>query len=365
MRRAPSKSRIIVKVGTSCLVDNGGLDQARLDGLCDSAADLMAGGDMPVLVASGAIALGRNHLRELIGEEPTCAQVAAAVGQSQLFEAFREGLDQRGMPAGQFLLTPPDLVEQEHRAGVRRAFDQALEWGIVPVVNENDAIAVRNNDILAALLSAVIGARLLVIITDVAGLYEADPRCSPAARPIRELRLPSPKVERFATASVQGVGTGGMTAKLCASWIATSTGVTTVIASSAEPDVLVRAAHGEEIGTIVHPRRYDGVEELGRLWRAFRSLPEGFLVCDDRTEDLIAAHAPIPSSRVIKASGGFLAGNTVEVVGPGAQQLARGRARLDMQSLAMGAPPEGRPDGQAIILDSDDYVSLLEVEACP
>ena len=355
----------MVKVGTSSVVADGAPDSTKLDVIGDAIVNLMADGDMPVLVSSGAIALGCARLRSLLGVEPMCRQVAAAVGQSLLFEAFRECLGQRGIPAAQFLLTPPDLVEKVHCAGVRAALDRALEWRIVPVVNENDAIAVRNNDILAALLSAVIGARLLVLITDVAGLYETDPRRNPAGGPIRELRLPSPGVERLAMAAVEGLGTGGITTKLCASWIATFAGVTTVIASAAEPDVLMRAAHGEEVGTLVRPQRPGGAgPELRRLWRAFASLPAGHLVCDRMTEDVVARNAPIHRRRVVEAIGEFLVGDTVDVLGPDARLLARGRTQLDAASFAAHVSPEPRPSAQGIVLEPDDYVSLLEVEAC-
>ena len=348
MNAATRENRIVVKIGTSSLVTGGRLDPAKIGSLADAVAELLGEGYQPLLVASGAIALGNSQLTraDLTRSDPArsglprsrlsgpaARQVAAAVGQGWLFEALRLALERRGVLAAQFLLTPLDVVGEPHRDSVHEALDQVLSQGIVPVVNENDAIAVRNNDILAALLSGLLRARMLVLLTDVAGLYAGDPRSDPAATHIPEVAAMCPDLERLAGGAMHELGTGGMATKLCAVWIATFAGVLAVIASAAEPDAPIRAVRGESVGTVVRPRSPDGDLDLGRLWRAFSSNPRGRLLCDGTAEQAVLAGACIRTDQILGVAGDFGAGEVVDVVRPDSVVIARGRARVDAKSL--------------------------------
>ena len=349
--------RIVVKIGTSSLVTDGRLDPHKADALAASVADLTHSGLRTVLVTSGAIAQGRTVLGGAgVGEEGL--RLAAAVGQGPLFEAFRAGLARRGLTAAQFLFTPLDLCDDRHRDGLRSALDHALDRGVVPVVNENDAVQVRNNDILAALLSVLLRARLLALLTDVRGLYGSDPRTDPGARLIPEAKGMTVELERLARSSADGPGTGGMISKLGAVWIATLAGVSAAIADAHEPRVLSRLLGGEPVGTLIHPR--DSVREHGLepLWRAFSAPPRGTVVCRPAARHAIEAGRPVPLPLVTRAEGSFVAGDVVDVVVAGTPSIARGRTRLGALSLTEALFADSA-DG-ATVLHPSEYVSLLE-----
>ncbi|WP_380280561.1 glutamate 5-kinase [Kitasatospora purpeofusca] len=241
MSPATRSERVVIKIGTSSLVRAGRVDPAGPAALADAVVRLRADGGQPVLIASGAIALGDARLDAATRQTGPARQLAAAVGQGILFEAFRQGLADRGLTAAQVLLTPPDLTGPEHRDGALAVLEGALHAGLVPVVNENDAVMVRNNDVLAALVAAALGAERLVLLTDVPGLYESDPHRDAGARRIPEVPLLTSEIEKLAGASGAGPGTGGMSAKLCAAWIAAMAGVPTVIAAADAEDAVVRA----------------------------------------------------------------------------------------------------------------------------
>ncbi|MFD0634884.1 PUA domain-containing protein [Catenulispora yoronensis] len=384
MPSAPRPDRIVVKIGTSSLVSDGRVDPDKAAALVASVAELVRIGYRPVLVASGAIALGNAAGTE-------SRSLAAAIGQGPLYDALRTRLAHYGLTAAQFLLTPIDLVDPRHRPGVAATLDHALDSGVIPVVNENDAVRVRNNDILAALISALLHARLLVLLTDVPGLYDGDPRVDPGARLIPEIKGMSVEVERLAgvtdragvpgsadgvqaggLASVQagdlagilagdlaggsgtvGLGTGGMVTKLGAVWIATTAGVSAAIVGAREPNALTRLLRGEPVGTVVHPRAALADHDLEQLWRAFADPPTGTLTCRPDTRQLIAAVASIPCDAVVRTEGRFAEGDVVDLAVPGGEVLARGRTRHRHSSLGPGA-------GGETVVHPSEYVSFLE-----
>ncbi|MFF4035408.1 glutamate 5-kinase [Streptomyces sviceus] len=344
--------RVVIKIGTSSLISAGLPDPVKLIALADAVARLRADGRQPVVVASGAIAVGDARLARA-GCLPTAAarQVSAAVGQGLLFDAFRQALDERGLVAAQILLTPPDLTGADHRESAYAVLDAALDAGLVPVVNENDAVMVRNNDVLAALVAAVLRAGRLVLLTDVPGVYDSDPRTRPSARLIPEIKVMTPDVERSAGASGDGPGTGGMAAKLCAAWIGTMAGVTTVIAGADTPDGVVRAMAGENVGTVVHPRILSSVPDPATLWAALSELPSGRLLCGPDALRVLAEGRPLTSAHVRSVTGLFPAGSVVDVVA-GEGVVARGRVLLGHDLCASA--------NDAVLIHPTRYISLLE-----
>ncbi|MCX5243617.1 glutamate 5-kinase [Streptomyces prunicolor] len=345
--------RVVIKIGTSSLISAGRPDPTKLTALTDAVVRLRAEDRQPVLIASGAIALGRAALDAGAARSAAAQQLAAAVGQGLLFEAFRQGLAERGLKAAQILLTPLDLTAPGHRASALAVLEGSLDAGLVPVVNENDAVMVRNNDVLAALLAAALRAGRLVLLTDVPGLYESDPRKNSGARRIPEVRVMTPDVERLAGIAAEGIGTGGMPAKLCAAWIATMAGVTTVIAGADTEDCVVRAVRGADLGTVVHPRVPDKQLDLGRLWRALSSPPSGRLVCHPTVWRSVADGGPLLAGQVSSAIGRFSAGDVVDVVVDDTRVVARGRVRISSAALAEAG-------ADAMVSHHTEYIAFQE-----
>jgi glutamate 5-kinase len=345
--------RAVVKIGTSSLVSAGAPDLAQLAILADAVAQLRVAGQQPVLVGSGAIQLGWSRLRASgLGSEALARQEAAAVGQGVLFEAFRHALAERGLTASQVLLTPLDLTSPAHSSSVCSGLARSLDAGLVPVVNENDAIMVRNNDVLAALLAAAIGATRLVLLTDVPGFYDSDPRRSTYARLIPEISAMSPDLEQQA-GTTTGVGTGGMASKLCATWIATMAGVTTVIARATSVETVRRAVQGVGVGTLIHSRTADKKPDLSRLWHALSVPPSGQIHCSSEALATVVDGGPLTARYLRGCTGEFTAGDVVDVT-VGSQVIARGRTQLSHDTWTeRGTDP--------ILIHHTEYVSFLEV----
>ncbi|WP_156727716.1 glutamate 5-kinase [Streptomyces apocyni] len=361
MSDSPHPDRVVIKIGTSSLVTDGNLDPAKADSLAASVAGLVRDGLRPVLVTSGAIALGAASLGGARTEAATTRQLAAAVGQGALFEAFRSRLADHGLTAAQFLFTPVDLLDDRHRDGIKSVLGHALDRGVIPVVNENDAVQVRNNDILAALLSVLLQAHRLMLLTDVPGLYGSDPRTDPDARLVPEVKGMTVELERLAGASGTGPGSGGMVSKLGAAWITSLAGVTTVIAAAGESDVLARALRGEPVGTVVHPCPAPRGYDLGQLWRAFAGPPRGTVTVLGRV-----AHdgGAVPLSSVARTEGTFAVGDIVDIVARDGRPVARGRTRASSRRLAELCASEDvteRRSHDMTVLHHTEYVTLQEV----
>ncbi|MFI9123647.1 glutamate 5-kinase [Streptomyces bikiniensis] len=347
--------RVVIKIGTSSLMSEGVPDPVKLDALADAVVRLRAGGVRPVLLGSGAIAAGDALLKGADGPSAHGRQLAAAVGQGVLFDGFRRALSARELVAAQILLTPLDLTLPEHRDSARTVVEEGLAHGLVPIVNENDAVMVRNNDVLAALLAGALGASRLLLLTDVPGLFESDPRRDVDARLIPEVPTMTPEVERLAGLTAKGLGTGGMSAKLCAAWIASMAGVPTVIAGADSPDIVERAVAGESVGTLVHPRTPGKEPDLGRLWRSLGTPPAGQLVCRPEAVAVVRDGGPLTVDHCVAGEGGFAADAVVDVTVPGHGVIARGRTRAECDAVSGRHHPAGTP-----VIPHFDYVSFLE-----
>lgn len=350
--------RVVIKIGTSSLVTDGRPDPGKLASLADAVVRLRGEGVQPVVIGSGAIAIGNARLAAAgtAVDGPAARQVAAAVGQGLLYEAFREALAARGLVAAQILLTPPDLTGPEHRDSARAVLESALDAGLVPVVNENDAVMVRNNDVLAALVAGLLQAGRLLLLTDVPGLYESDPRRDRNARRVPEIAVMTPEVERLAGAAARGLGTGGMAAKLCAAWIATLAGVPVVIADAGTEDGVVRAMAGDDIGTLVHPRVPEQDLDLGRMWRALSEPPTGRLLCAPEGAAVLGRGGILTARHIKGHEGVFGPGSIIDAVSGDWRVIVRGRTRLGSSELSDFTGPD---DGPAV-LHPIDYVTLPE-----
>lgn len=353
---APPGDRVVLKIGTSSLVTDGALDPVKLDRLCETVHRGLLAGLRPVLLASGAIAIGRTLHPALAGGDPVALQVSAALGQSRLYSAIQTAFADRGVRTGQLLLTPPDLVDEDRGDGVLATLRTMLALGIVPVVNENDALGVRNNDVLAALLGGYLQAGLLLLLTNVSGLYDSNPKVVEDARHIEEVPVLTAETERLAGGSIGDGGTGGMRTKLGACWIATFSGVRTVIAESADPDVLVAAHRGRPAGTVFHPRTVTGATPgIGTLWRAFRSPPVGALHCTAAGRAAVARGETLCHHHIAAVHGTLATGDVVDICDQHGRPLARGPV---CRAVEPGGPPT------APVVARGDYVQITEDQTC-
>ena len=248
--------RIVIKVGTSTLTYlNGNLNVHMFENLCKTVADIKNAGNEVILVSSGAIALGKSKLN--LKERPTdipTKQAAAAVGQCELMCFYDRVFGQYHHNVAQVLITAEDLEGGERSENFTNTVSRLLEFGALPVINENDTVAtaeisVSDNDTLSALAAVNVGADLLVLLSDIDGLYSADPHVDKNARLIAEVNEVTEEIERAAGGSLSGVGTGGMATKLHAAKICMEAGCDMVIANGAHPENLYKIIRGEAVGT--------------------------------------------------------------------------------------------------------------------
>jgi glutamate 5-kinase len=333
---------VVVKIGTSSLTDaTGAILPAAIEKLCGEVAALRAAeGFRVVIVTSGAIAAGLPVLG-LHSPRPTDSavlQAASAVGQSHLVGQYIRALAVHGLIGGQVLLAPLDFIDRRQYLHARRTLTVLLDLGVVPVVNENDAIAddeIRfgDNDRLAALVSHLLGAELLVILTDTPGLHTGDPRVDREASLIEEIVAVDHQMEAAAGAAGTARGSGGMVSKLAAAKIATWSSVRVVIASATRPDVLAAAVAGTPgVGTVVRPR----AQRLParKLWIAFAIGSSGTVTVDEgaRTALLERGVSLLPAG-VIGVQGSFDADDAVELAGPDGRVFAKGLSRHPAQRI--------------------------------
>jgi glutamate 5-kinase len=337
--RALNVKRLVVKVGTHTLTRSGGkLDRKRVAGLAEELASLRRQGRDVVLVSSGAIAAGLEALgiRGRPTDLPTL-QAAASIGQGKLMELYSSIFEECGLLAGQVLLTQFDITHRQQYLNARNTMSRLLELGVVPVVNENDTVAVEeirfgDNDRLAALVAGLVDADLLAILTDTDGLYTADPRLDGDAELIRRVERITPEVEELAKGTRSEHATGGMATKLQAARIATLSGVGVVILNGKKKGILARALEGAEIGTYFPPSKR---KLAGRKrWIAFGLQPSGSVVIDEgAAQALLGEGKSLLPAGVLEVAGDFKAGDMVEVLDSGGRSIARGLSSYSSDEL--------------------------------
>lgn len=253
--------RIVIKVGTSTLTyDNGNINLCRIEKLTRVISDIVNSGKEVVLVSSGAIGVGVNKLK--LKEKPVTIrekQAVAAVGQCELMHIYSKFFGEYSHTVGQVLLTR-DVIEDDHiRENVINTFETLLEKQIVPVVNENDTVAIDeienivkfgDNDNLSAIVSVLINADLLIILSDIDGFYDSDPRSNEDAKMISQIDEITPELEECAGGAGSKLGTGGMVTKLIAAKRAVNSGVDMILANGSEPNIIRDILEGQEIGTL-------------------------------------------------------------------------------------------------------------------
>ena len=368
--RLPAGARVVVKVGSSSLTRaDGGLDLNRIDILAGLIAGMRRRGHDVVLVSSGAVASGLVPLGlSRRPDELSLLQAAASVGQGRLAARWETAMSAYGLVTAQVLLTAHDVAIRSHYRTVRATFDSLLSLGAVPIINENDAVATSefslgDNDRLAALVAHLVTADVLVLLTDVDGLWTARPG-TPGATPIRHVRS-SAELEGV---SVSGrgsfVGTGGMTTKLQAATIACASGITTLIARADDAaGLLGQERVPTDRGTWFEPTGPHRPSR--RLWMAHASQPEGRVLIDaGAARALTMGKKSLLLPGLTGVDGDFESGSVVDVVGPEGV-LARGICRYAAAELreVLAARAEGTPapDHVAPVIHRDDLAELPRI----
>ena len=358
-------TRVVVKVGSSSLTTvDGAIDGRRITELAEVLVGRVRAGGQAVLVSSGAIASGLAPLglprrpRDLATQ-----QAAASVGQGLLMARYSAAFAARGVQAGQILLTADDLMRRAHYRNAQRTLGRLLELGILPVVNENDTVATDeirfgDNDRLAALVAHVIRAGALILLSDVDGLYDTDPR-QPGARRVGRVE---------GRADLAGVslgraraGTGGMVTKVDAAMIATEAGIPTVVARA---DQAAAALAGEPAGTYF--AAHDHRPTTRQLWLAHAAAARGRIVLDaGAVRAVLGGRASLLPAGITGAEGEFDAGDPVDLCGPAGDVVARGLVNYDVAEIPalMGRSTrslaaELGPEYEREVVHRDDLVIL-------
>jgi glutamate 5-kinase len=360
---------VVVKVGTSSITDeSGAIVERAVEKLCAEVSGLRVAGHTVVIVSSGAIAAGLPAVG-ITGERPRDAvtlQAVSAVGQTRLMRVYETGFAAHGVVSGQVLLDPHDFMLRQQYLHARATLEKLLELGVVPIVNENDAVAddeIRfgDNDRLAALVAHLIGADLLVLLTDAPGLLTADPRLDSSASLIEEIVEVDQQLEAVAGGSGTVRGSGGMASKLAAAKIAAWSGVRAVIAQASRAGILdevVSARPGA--GTVVQPkpRRLPA----RKLWIAFAVGSAGTIHVDDGARQaLLERGVSLLAAGVRGVEGEFDVDDAVEIAGADGRVFAKGLVRVDAATLGAvaGRRTSELPDGMPHeVVHRDDLVVL-------
>lgn len=322
--------RVVIKIGSRVLTDSdGALDLAVIGRICDEMAQLRKQGLQVVVVSSGAVAAGRSELG-LMNKPRTIPhkQAAAAVGQTRLMQAYESSFTPHNLKTAQVLLTSEDLGSRQRFLNARATIDTLLDFGIIPIINENDTVVVDeikfgDNDNLSALVTNVAEAHLLLILTDIEGYYTADPNTDPDAVLVPVITTVTREIERAAGGSGSAVGTGGMATKVAAAKKAGKNGVATIMVSGKRKGAITAALHGEEIGTLFLPA--DTGLNRRKHWIAYTLKPTGKIVVDDGARNaLLKKGKSLLPSGVVKVEGKFERGACVRLLGLDGVEFARG-----------------------------------------
>ena len=322
--------RVVVKIGSSLVSADDGLDRRRIRSIAREIHELAAERREFIVVTSGAVAAGRARLG--LRERPKTIpqkQAAAAVGQIDLMAAYKESFEARGRHVAQLLLTRDDLTSRRRYLNAKHAIGALLEAKVLPIVNENDTVAVDeiklgDNDNLSAAVAALAEADLLVILSDVDGLHTADPRLDDSAEPVPVITAGDPAAERYASTTAGRVGTGGMATKLEAARKAAAAGIATVIADGRAEHAIARVLDPRAVaGTLVLP----SADRLAsrKHWIAFTLRPQGALHLDAGAAAALRerGRSLLPSG-VRTVEGAFGAGDCVRCLAPDGTEVARG-----------------------------------------
>jgi glutamate 5-kinase len=360
-----SYQRIVAKFGTNLLTSGGDhLDLQVMSSLVEQIARLHGQGKEILIISSGAIAAGRQKLKKVPERKNTpFKQVLASVGQSLLMYTYEQFFSQYDITVAQALLTKGDLCDRSGYLNARNTLLALIELGIICIVNENDVVAIDeieelkfgDNDNLSAMVANLVDADILVMLTDIGGLYTADPHYNPEAQLIRRVDKIDAEIERMACNTVSRQGTGGMMTKIEAAKLATSSGVNVVIADGREPDILVRISQREDIGTFF-PAQVSKMESRKR-WMLSGLASKGKVTVDKGAVSALKEHSKslLPAG-VVKAEGKFQRGDIVDILNEKGKRIGCGIANYSSSDLAIIAGKHSDEIGSLLGYDYGDEV---------
>lgn len=332
--------RIVIKVGTSTITyANGKRNFSQIDRLAREISDLQNQGKEMILVTSGAVAVGVDRMC-LPGKPKTIPgkQAAAAVGQGVLMHTYEKFFADYGQIVAQVLITKTEAIDRHRYTNTRNTFMELMRQRVIPIVNENDVVAldelkIGDNDNMSALVAGIVDADLVIILSDVDGLYTANPQTHPDAVIVPEVAEITPEIEASAGGVGSARGTGGMATKIQAAKAATSSGIHLVIASGTEKNAITRVLQGEELGTLFVSR--ENRLQFRKRWLAFGAKIAGSIVVDDGCAKAVrkAGGCSILPAGVFAVQGEFLPGSTVSVIDKDAHELARGLVHYSSAEL--------------------------------
>lgn len=333
--------RIVVKVGTSTITySNGKRNFSQIDRLARELSDLQNQGKEMILVTSGAVAVGVDRLG--LPRKPDTIpgkQAAAAVGQGVLMHTYEKLFADYGQVVAQVLLTKTESLDRHRYTNSRNTFMELLRQRVIPIVNENDVVAldelkIGDNDNMSALVAGIVDADLVIILSDVDGLYTANPQTHPEAKLVHTVTEITPEIEESAGGAGTLRGTGGMATKIQAAKAATSSGISLVIASGTEKNAVPRIVAGEEIGTLFVSR--ENRLQFRKRWLAFGARIMGSIVVDEGCCKALhkAGGCSILPAGITGVEGSFEAGSTVSVKDAQGHELARGLVHYSSEELA-------------------------------
>lgn len=333
-------ARIVVKVGSSTLSHSTGkLNLGRMDALARELSDLANAGQRPILVTSGAVAAGMGRLG--LQRRPQSLperQAAAAVGQGLLMQIYEKLFGEYSQIVAQVLLTRDEASNRQRYLNARHTLMKLLELAVIPIINENDTVATEElqfgeNDTLSAMVAALVGADLLVLITDVDGLYTGDPRRDPGAARLASVRELTPEIEALAGGTGSALGSGGMRSKIEAARIAVNSGCAMALIAGEPPGLLLRLLAGEEIGTVFLPR--EKALQAREHWIAFGQVPAGEVAVDAGAARAVrqGGRSLLPSG-IVQVRGEFRPGDLVRVIDTDGAEVARGLVNYSHDEIA-------------------------------
>jgi len=336
--------RIVAKFGTSLLTSGTDhLDLQVMSSLVEQIARLHSQGKEMVVISSGAIASGRQKLKNVAERKNTpFKQVLASVGQSHLMYTYEQFFSQYDMTVAQALLTKEDLCDRSGYLNARNTLLALIDLGIICIVNENDVVAIDeieelkfgDNDNLSAMVANLVDSDLLALLTNIGGLYTADPHYNPQAQLIRRVDKIDAEIKRMACDTASRHGTGGMAAKVEAARLATSSGVNVVIADGQEPNILVRISQGEDIGTFF-PAQVSKMESRKR-WMLSGLASKGKVTVDKGAASALKDHnkSLLPAG-VMKAEGKFQRGDIVDILDEKGKRMGCGISNYNSSDLVV------------------------------
>jgi glutamate 5-kinase len=334
-----SSNRVVVKIGTSLLADKAsGIHIARIEDLAKSVARLRAAGKEIAIVSSGAIGAGVAAL-ELTKRPRTIPekQAVAAIGQPLLMEAYERAFRAVGLHIAQILLTKDDFVTRTRFVNAKNTFSVLFEKGVVPIINENDTVAVEeiklgDNDNLAAMVAHLVEADVLILLTNIDGLFSANPATEPHATLIPVVKNITPEIEKLAKKSGTDLGTGGMYTKLQAAKRCISAGIAMIITNGTHPNVIEKVFTGNFTGTTFLPKK--SKLNVRKKWIGYVAQPKGFVIVDNGAADaLLTGKKSLLPSGIIEVRGDFEENDTIAVKNQKGTEIARGATRFSSRDL--------------------------------